>query len=275
MIISFLDMFKHLLPDARAWRLTVDKSLRQFFDGLTGIGEDFKDYDDSIFGDLFPATTRELTAWEKQWGLPNTQLTEAERRTRLDEEWKASGGQSLQYIQDTLQAAGFDVYLHEWFAPGTEPDVGVKLCVTPRNPQNYLRREFTGLDVIYIVACNEPLAQCGEATALCGESIEPLGYPLVNKLFITDADFFTLCGEAKMHAGEVDAECGNFGGFTSVPRNYVVPNDPAKWPYFLYIGGETFPDITNVLPSRKDEFETLCLKLCPAQQWLGILVNYS
>ena len=34
------------------------------------------------------------------------------------------------------------------------------------------------------------------------------------------------------------------------------------------------PEATSEPIIIKDEFETLCLKLCPAQQWLGILVEY-
>ena len=36
--MTFLRVFKHLLPNARAWRITVDKKLRQFFEGLSGVG---------------------------------------------------------------------------------------------------------------------------------------------------------------------------------------------------------------------------------------------
>lgn len=275
MSVDFLDTFKHLLPKARAWRITVDKPLRDFINGLTGLGDDFKEYEDDLFDDLFPDTTRELSGWESQFALRDTGLTEADRRTRLDETWKALGGQTVEYIQATLRAAGFDVYVHEWWTPGTEPAVDVKLCVTPRNPQTYLRREYTGLGVTYVVECGEALAQCGEADALAGESVEPLGYPLVNKLFTTTTNIFTLCGESVMEAGEAEAICGNFGGFIFSPRTYIVPDDPLKWPYFLYIGGEVFGDMADVLPARKDEFEELCLKICPAQLWLGMLVNYS
>lgn len=270
--MMFLRIFKHLLPNARAWRITVDKKLRQFFAGLSGVGEDVKTFLDGVWLDIFPETTREIDAWEQQFGLRNTGLTEQQRRDRLDATWKALGGQDPKYIQDTLQANGFDVYVHEWWEPGTEPAPGVKQCVTPRNPLLYIRREFTG--VALLVECGEATAQCGEAFAEAGNSLQPKGYPLVNKIFETVPNILPLCGEALAEAGEPEALCGNYFDFKDQLKEYIVPRDPAKWPYFLYLGGETFGTLAQVDPKRKDEFEALCLKICPAQQWLGILVEY-
>lgn len=268
----FLRIFKHLLPHARAWQITVDKNLRSFFSGLTGVGSDIKEFIDGVWLDIFPETTRELDLWETQFGLRDTGLTEQERRDRLDATWKSLGGQDPRYIQDTLRANGFDVYVHEWWVPGTEPSVGVKQCVTPRNPLLVLRREFTG--VALLVECGEALAACGEALAQAGESLTPRGYPLVNKVFFTAPDVLTLCGEAIAEAGESSALCGNYFEFREILKNYIVPTDVDKWPYFLYIGAETFGQLAQVDPKRRDEFEALCLKICPAQQWLGILVEY-
>ena len=270
--MTFLNMFKHLLPNARAWRITVDKRLRQFFEGLSGTGEDVKTFVDDVWEDIFPKTTRELDAWDRQFGLRDTGITTQQRRDRLDAAWKALGGQSPRYVQDTLQGAGFNVFVHEWWTPGTEPAPGTKVCVVPRSPFTVLRREFTNVDIL--IECGEALAQCGEASAEAGNGLEPRGYPLVNKIFETVPDILPLCGEVQAAAGEPSALCGNYTTFRETLREYIVPADTSKWPYFLYIGGETFGDIAQVDPKRRDEFEALCLKICPAQQWLGILVEY-
>ena len=269
----FFRIYQHLLPRARAWTLTVSKTLREFFQGISGIGPDAKTFVDDVWRDIFPTTTRELSAWEDQFALPQTGLTEKQRRDRLAATWKALGGQDPRYIQDTLQGAGFDVFIHEWWVPGSEPAPGVKQCVTPRSPLIHLRREFT--NVTLFVECGEVLAECGEPTAEAGNGPDPAGYPLVNKVFVTAENDFTLCGEALAQCGEDTALCGNFDDFKQVVRNYVVPLDQAKWPYFLYIGGEIFGDLASVAAPRRDEFEALCLKICPVQQWLGILVKYT
>ncbi len=270
--MTFLRVFKHLLPRGRAWRITIDKKLRQFFAGLSNTGDSVKSFLDEIWEDISPATTRQIPEWEQQFGLPSTGLTTQQRRDRIDAAWKALGGQDPDYIQATLRANGFDVYVHEWWEPGTEPGPGVQACATARNPLMWLRREFTRVDIL--VECGEALAQCGEVFAQAGNSLEPGGYPLVNKILRTSPDLLPLCGEAAAECGEPTALCGNYVGFRSDQQPYIVPRDPTKWPYFLYIGGETFGELAQVDPKRRDEFERLCLKICPAQQWLGILVEY-
>jgi uncharacterized protein YmfQ (DUF2313 family) len=266
-------VFQHVLPNARAWRLTIDKKLRQLFVGLGEAAQSVREFFNRVFADVFPQTTRSLAEWEDQFGLPDSGLTEQQRRDRLDASWKAVGAQDPAYIQATLRGAGFDVYVHEWWEPGTEPNVGEHACATPRNPLMWLRREFTG--VTLLVECGEPSALCGEAFAESGNSLEPRGYPLVNKIYESTPDWLTLCGEELAECGEVEASCGNYVAFRESLRDYIVPRDPAKWPYFLYIGGGTFGDIAQIDPRRKDEFEALCLKISPAQQWLGILVEYN
>ena len=271
----WLRIFKHLLPHGKPWRLTIDRTLRKFFDGLGGVGSDAKDHIDGVYLDTYPESTREVGAWEKQFGLPGAGLTEQQRRDRLAATWKALGGQDPAYIQRVLRENGFDVYVHEWWVPGTEPAVGVKQCVTPRNPLLLLRREFTRVTPGPYIHCGEALAQCGEAEAQCGNNLEPVGYPLVNRILRTAPDLVTLCGEALAQCGEAEAQCGNYFAFTTEFQNYIVPLDPTKWPYFLYIGAQSINDVAQIDSKRRDEFEALCLKICPAHLWLGILVEYS
>lgn len=235
----FFRIFQHLLPNAKAWRLTIDKQLREFFDGLSGLGTDIKAFYDRIFDDRDPQLTDQLDLWENQWALPDVGLTTQERRDRLEAAWSALGGQDPRYLEDTLRDAGFDVYVHEWWVPGTEAAIGISAAATPRNPLVVLRQSLTS--ITYLNECGEPLAECGEALAECGETNDPIGYALVNAIDLTNS----------------------------------VPLDTATWPYFLYIGGQTFGDVAQVDPKRRDEFETLCLKICPAQQWLGLIVEYT
>ncbi len=137
--MNFLDIIKHLLPNAKAWVITIEKRLKEFFSGLTGLGEDAKEFTDDAWLDIFPQTTREISAWELQFGLGQVNtLTEQQKRDRLAAAWSATGGQSPSYIQGVLQENGFDVYLHDWWVPGTEPLPGVVGCVTPK-PMTFTR----------------------------------------------------------------------------------------------------------------------------------------
>ncbi len=268
----FLRIITHLLPRGRAWLITINKQLREFIEGLANALQDARDFFDLIYFDVFPQETRELQKWETQWGLPSAVLTEQERRDRLEAEWSALGGQSPRYIQDTLQGAGFNVFVHEFWEPGTEPIVNVKACVTPRNPNLVL---FPTSDAAQLnVECGESFAECGEPEAECGNNLTDRGYPLVNKILRSQFELLVLCGEAFAECGEPKAECGDRTPFEDVPIVYTIPSDPDKFAFFLYLGAPIFGDLATIPQIRRNEFERLCLKICPAQQWLGILVTY-
>jgi hypothetical protein len=112
----FLRIFQHLLPDARAWRIIVDKMLRDFFIGLTGAPEDARDFVDDVYAERDPQTTTQLDEWEKQFAIvQNPADTDAIRRQQLDAAWQARGGQSPSYIEGVLQANGFPIYIHDWW----------------------------------------------------------------------------------------------------------------------------------------------------------------
>lgn len=238
-----LSIFKHLLPSGRAWKLTKGKKITKFFEALDrAIILPVVLYSDLIFQDVFPETTRNLDDWEKQFALPSSGLNDAERRSRLAAWWKAKGGQSPKYIQDTLRNAGFDVYVHEWWE--TRPEPGDHSPATARNPFSVLNPTYAG--TLPGVDCGEPEALCGEEWALCGNYTEKPGYPLVNKL-IYDAPAMV----------------------------YTVPSDPDFWPYFLYIGGKDFGDVATIPATRRYEFEALILKIRPAQQWIGVIARFT
>lgn len=261
----FLRLYKHLLARGRAWRLVIDKTLRQYFVGLSEWPQDFKDYMGQVWRDIFAQDTTDLETYEDQFALPNTDLTEQERRDRLEAAWKAQGGQSPRYIQDTLQNAGFPVFIHEWWEPpGTPPP-------TARNPFDYLNDGVHQFDVT--MAMGHDTAFMGGDIAYMGAQIKPSGYPLVNKVDISLTAPIAM-GNNDMFMGG-DAGFMNSGEVTIVRKVYEIPNDPTKWPYFLYLGGEVFPELASIPASRRDEFEDLCLKICPTQQWLGILVEYT
>lgn len=112
----FLRQIQHLLPRSRTWALGVDRTLRRLFSGIAQSNEAHRDFIDDVHDDIWPPTTRELTEWETQHGIVVDALaSDEERRAGLDAEWKAQGGQSLFYIETSLQAAGFDVYVHPYW----------------------------------------------------------------------------------------------------------------------------------------------------------------
>ena len=279
--MSWLRAFQHLLPRARAWWLTPDKVLRRFFLGLAPPLDDARAFLDQRFVDLDPQRTTQLVQYETLFALPSAGLTEQQRRDRLDGRWKAQGGQDPRYIQDTLQAAGFPVYVHEWWEPDpTHPTGGsVNGDVVPvaRNPNDYLDDGTGGLP--FLMYDGEPDAQDGDLDGLAaivaqdGKTAAEAGYPLVNKI-LEATDTFIGDGSSAMLDGGTGAMDGGILTRYS-QKQYVIPADPLAFPFFLYIGGATFPDVADIPESRREEFEDLCLQICPTEQWLGILVQYS
>lgn len=168
----FFRIYEHLLPRAEAWRITVAKTLRSFFDGISGGPEDARDFIDDVYDDLDPSTTRELEAWEAQFGI-TPGPTVAGRRLVVDAAWKATGGQSPRYLQDTVQAAGFpQLFVHDWWSSGPGPYVA-------RDP-----RLYTNVPLFGTTQCGEALAQCGEASALCNAFLANDPKYLVNQVLL-------------------------------------------------------------------------------------------
>lgn len=225
----FLRIIQRLLPDAAAWRIVVEKMLRRFFVGLANALAFPRSFIDGVYSDLFPSTTRELTAWEQQFGLI-AGTTDESRRLQISGAWAATGGQSPRYLQDVMQQAGFPIYIHEWWESGP-PWVA-------RDP-----RLHTNIPLLSTTQCGEPLALCGEPEAYCNDFLSNDPSYLVNK---------TLWNVAPP----------------------PVPSDPSKWPYFLYWGAETFPNHASIDASRRAEFESLLLRICPSQQWLVELIDW-
>jgi len=110
-----LNALRHLLPDSTAWRLVVDRLLKQYLSGLATVGSDVVAFVDDVSDDLYPDTTRELSEWQKQFGL-DALGSDSAQRLDLAAAWAATGGQSPAYIQSILHAAGFaNVFVYDAF----------------------------------------------------------------------------------------------------------------------------------------------------------------
>ena len=170
--MAFINLYKHLLPRAKAWTIIVDKTLRKFFEGLSVWPQDYRDFIDQVWLDIFPSTTNQLTEWENQFNVQPSTTDDAARRANLEAAWKSQGVQSPGGIEAVLQSAGFDVYVHEWWETPVVTDPPVK-----RNPNVYI----SGGIPVYLTEAGEPLAEAGEPTMEAGETADPPGYLLVNK----------------------------------------------------------------------------------------------
>jgi hypothetical protein len=227
--MSFFRTIKHLLPNATAWRAAAGTRLRALLEGFAPAYDAAKTHVDEVYEDLDPARTRQLPLWEKQFALSGAG-TEAQRRQAYAAAWAASGGQDPAYLQRILRAAGFDVYVHEWWASGP-PWVA-------RDPRDYTQQPRFGSH-----RCGRVQDRCGRPGITCDRFLaNEVGY-LVNRNLTQNAP-------------------------------PPVPSDPGKWPFFVYVGGPTFPNPAPIPSSRRSEFEALVLKLRPSQQWVVTIVQY-
>ena len=244
--MQFLRLFSHLLPTGQAWRIVIDKTLRRFFLGLSEQPAITKAYIDDVYLDLFPETTRELNEWERQFGLSLTDMSSAPAvtagRLALAAEWKATGGQSPSYIQGVLRAAGFDVYVYDWWSSGP-PYVA-------RDPRNYTESALTGIyQCTGYSSPGVPLHSQPECSSLPTQ-------PQCNDWLANDI-FYLVNKDLTRRAPP------------------PVPDDPNTFPYWFYIAGATFPTHAIVDITRRDEFERLVLKLRPLHLWVGVLVDFQ
>lgn len=246
--MAFKDTLRHLLPKAVQWNLVYDRSFKKLIDGITPSFDAARANADQVWAELIPATTSfgtgtGLITWERQWALKaSSVLTEQERRDRLAATWQALGGQSPGYITDTLQANGFPVYTHEWWV------LNANNYPAARDPRDYLLPEFGGTDSDGLLIAN--IIRTTFPGAMIG------------------------AGEAWAQAGEARAIAGYFAEYATEFVGYSYVGPESLHPYYLYIGGETFPDVVSIPLERKEEFETLCRRICPGHLWLVLRVEY-
>jgi hypothetical protein len=243
----FFRQLVHLLPRAIAWQLTVDKSLRRLFEGLASASANLRDFVDLTWLDAFPETTRELDRWEAQFGLqPAAGATESARRLGYAAAWAAQGGQSPRYLQDVVQAAGFPLFVHEWWVPGSDPPVA-------RDPHPYTEQPKIGT-----VQCGRPFANC-TATEQAPPLVLPGPlfdlYPQCNRFLVNETHYLV-----------------NLNLTRDAPP--PVPDDEDAFPYFLYFGGEVFGTVVEIPAARREELERLLLKLRPMQNWIVTMIDY-
>lgn len=240
-----LNTIRHLLPKSRQWNLVYARDFLKLMLGITPSLDAAANNADTVFTDLIPATATAsaLTVWERQFALgASSSLTLAERRTRLAGVWSSIGGQSPSYITLTLQSHGFPVFTHEWW------DLAGNGYPVAKDPRDHLLPLYGGTDTDGILLVNDIRTSV---------KFDEMG-----------------AGEVFAEAGEERALSGYYGGFLIGQVGYSYVGPETRHPYYLYIGGSTFPNTVNIPIARKSEFEQLCQKICPAQQWLVLRVRY-
>ena len=110
-----LNTLRHLLPDSTAWRLVIERLLKKYLRGLSTVGADARSFIDDVSDDVWPQTTRQLSEWQRQFGL-EAWGTEQEQRDYLEHIWSEERGHGRETIQANLRAGGFaNAYVYDAF----------------------------------------------------------------------------------------------------------------------------------------------------------------
>jgi hypothetical protein len=168
------------------------------FDGVQAWFDEARDLFDFATLENRPATTSDVFERLQKSGISArflTGLSETDARALLTEMEPRSPGQSPLRLQDILQAAGFsNVFVHEWFEPGTGP------TWTERDASLYLEDSLTGL-----CHCGDNWATCGDELAICDDYVYAGANWLTNQALLPRGKvqpnpddgrgFFYICGE--------------------------------------------------------------------------------
>lgn len=251
-----------LLPEGQIWAVEDGADLDALFDGLA----DSLDADYEYLADLArlrnPLLTPILDDLENEYGLsPNASLTEETRRARLlaAKTARSSDG-TLEFLQDTLQLAGFNVTVYANYPP-----VNPALFVT-FDPSVIFGNEdalFNGTGALFggargYLLVNGPVYENQQLVEY--ESPADPGYwPLV--FFIGGAA--TRTDEYVVSA----AICGNASAICGTTAAVASPPEPNS-------GAITQIETVEIPISRKEEFNRLIVKFKPMFSWAGVVVNF-
>ena len=262
-------VYEALLPPGSIWNPKPDGGLDLLLLGMA-------DGDGDVIDDLAalanlrnPDLTTILSDLEKEYGIvPASTATEAERRAALAVAvYRRASNGSGETLQAALQAAGFDVQVHE-NSPAVDPD--------------------TFLNAVFLMYADGPNAFAGfvpsgggASTAVAGKTG---GFLLVNgQTFEQSPLYLSFAGATTMVAGNGDAYSGKFDELKLDPIFYPVSDDPTTWPLYFFVGGDATRNVSGELTdietvdipsSRRTIFERIILRFKPLHTWAGLVVNY-
>lgn len=263
-------VFDALWPEGSAWNIEVGGDLDLLFDGMADNVEVVTDFLQCLPCVRNPQKTPILSDLEREYGKKtDDRLTEQERRDSLSALiHQGDNNGSKDDLQNALNAAGFGVQVHE-NSPAVDPDIflnNVPFMVA--DGDNAYAGFFPTTPGVY--------------TSIAGKTG---GLLLVNgKIFLQVRLYTTVAGLLYMVAGNDDAHSGHYEELVQELFTYEIPNDPASWPFFFFVGGDatrnvsgelTAIDVVDIDVKRQGEFESLILKFKPIHTWAGLMVNYK
>lgn len=220
-----------ILPTSGLFSSLKDRFFTKFVYSLGTAPKDAHDTNGQNFTDIDPATTTRADDWSEQFGSPTT-LTTAQLQAR----WQESGGQSPNYLQEQLHAAGYtSVFVHEWWVPGSSP-------VTARNPILYINNsQPNNLLVNPVQSTYDDRPQCGDSANeyQCGDELFSPGLALY---------------------------CGETDGIKYEEKIYDHPDLTEEYPYYFYVCAQTWPEAAPLTSVEIAGIKRIIYKIKPMEQ---------
>ena len=263
------DVLNALFPSGSAWTPAAGGDYDNLLEGIAENSENLRARLDSLRHLRNPAKTPILSDLEKEYGvIPVAGSTEAQRRERLAVLMFRRGElPTYEFLEEILQAAGFDVYVHE-NSPAVDPAI-------------FLAQAFNMLCGDLLPGGND--AQCGEPEAICASVGGEL---LVNGEFFEQSPNYSVqCDEPDALCGEPLICAGQYDSINLVLIEYDIPTVAGYWPLIFFVGGPATRDpVTGALTeiesasvplARRLEFRRLILRYKPMCSWAGLIIVYG
>lgn len=203
-------------PKGSAWVPAPGSDLDNLLDASAANWEVIREWLAALASIRDPKLTTFLEDLEAELGvLPNSDLTEAQRRERLIPLlFERSSNGSVDAMQSALDAAGFNVQVHE-NSPAADPEI-------------YLNEAFQ-------MTAGTSTGFAGRSDAFAGRTGGEL---LVNgDIFTTQKLFTSGAGTETAYAG-TGFSAGEYEDLIRVKIEYPTPTDPGDWPLIFFVGGD-------------------------------------
>lgn len=250
-LTKIVNLTRMFYPTGRAYNTHSDSNIMKLHSGLS-ISENQAVSDslatlDVILPDNDNFTADDASRWEQRLGLiTNTAVSLADRKLAILRKMNHPGTilarQSAGYLQDQLQLAGFNVYVHE-------------------NPN--------GLSIVQLLGYGGFYAQLGDGQ---------LGDFQLGDVY---SYYSNLIHVIQLGDGQLGGYQLNQPFFNGLIANHIDESLDANFNIGLsnsatfVVGGPTLGSFANVDVNRKDELRQLILKIKPVQTVGFLFTNYN
>jgi len=247
---KILKLVKQLYPSGRAFYMPFggasEKTHRALAESQATAYEDCL----SILNDILPDndyfSADDATAWERRLGIissPGVSLEDRKKAIALKLNYPVTEAprQHYKYIEKQLQAAGFNVWVHENNFSGSTT-----------TPEDWLSPEEATLHADDIL----------HAADTYHRSLSFIGSYHADDIYHADD---------LLHGVKFDNIVANHIDRT-IDSEFVVGSN---YRFTFYIAGETMPDFAIVNPQRENELRQLILQLKPAHTVALLFINFQ